>query len=372
MSSLKERSVFPRSIPTEGLFGKLLPPGEKVVVTDDVTVLATAQITSTGTLTPTRVDTATAGTATGAIAADATDATMAANIQVGIRALGGIYADATCVAGTADTFIITVKGGYDITWATTFTTPTITEAGSAGGVTAVAGSVLYQKELGIGKFAEVKKIVLKGFNDNSLDVDIKDKDGKSVFVLTAIDTSTASADVPYVKLLAADGVAGNDGLAGATPSSFSGVFRGPLVVKVTTSAPAAARAISPRVTLVTRDEDTESAGKRYRERTTGARTTMTGSLSLGSDIAIIKRVQVKASVDTTVAVTLTDADGLIVFNKASGDLTTELIEQLADSGVDQAGNALADTCEVVAKSPLTLSGSGLGSGTFTAKVIVEV
>jgi hypothetical protein len=372
MSSFKERSFLPARLPT-------LAPGEKVVVTDDVTVLATAQTTSTGTMTPTRVDLAQAGTATGAITADAVDATFAANIQAGIRALGGIYADATVVPGTTDTFIITVKGGYNITWATTFTSPTITESGSAGGVTAVPGSVLYQKELGIGKFGEVNKILVKGFNDNALALDIKDKDGKSVFVAT-IDTSTTQADAPYIQLLSTDGVAGNDGLAGATPSSFSGVFRGALVAKVTANAPVTKagpspsfKPVAPRVTLTVRGDEGESKGShKFKERTSGAKTALSGTIGLGADIAILKRIEYQASSDTSVAFTLTDADGRVAFNIGSGNYTTKQIEQVADSGVDQAGNALADTVESVVKSPLTISGSGLGAGTFTIKCIVEV
>lgn len=108
----------------------------------DITVLATAQLSSTFTMTATRLlPGGNISQTTGAITADAVDATTAANIQTAVRAMGGIYADATCVAGTADTYVITVLGGSNVTWATTATTPTITEAGTAGGVVAIPGGI---------------------------------------------------------------------------------------------------------------------------------------------------------------------------------------------------------------------------------------
>lgn len=341
-------------------------------VVNDVTVLATAQTTSTFTMTPTRVDTATAGSATGNITADANDTTMATNIQTAIRALGGIYADATVAAGTTDTWIITVFGGYDITWATTATGPTITESGSAGGTTAVPGSCTYAGSIPIGRFAQVKKLNLKGFNDNSLDVSIKDATSgtqKNVFVATGIDTSTASADTPYVKLLTADGVAGEDGAAAANVSS--GLFFGPLTVSVVTSAPAAARSLTPTVALTCQ---MDGFGGKVLQRSTGALAALSGTLNLGEMFGNIKRIKLVASADTTVAPTVTDADGLVVYTKSSTDYTgaNAVDAQLSHEGVDQANNAVADLLDVVAKSPLTISGSGLGSGTFTITVWVEI
>jgi len=340
---------------------------DEAVVTDDVTIFNWTATDTT--LTPTRVDTATAGSATGTITFSATDATAAANIQTAIRALGGIYADATCVAGvTADNMIITVYGGYDITWSKTGGTGTITESGAAGSDTATPGSVSYRKVLGIGKFAVAKKVVLKGWNDNSLDVSFKDADGKDIFVKTAIDTSTTAADVPYVKLLTADGVAGEDGAAAANVNG--GLFRGGVTAIVTTSAPVAARGLTPyaAVTFVRAG----GGPRRFLERTSGPMTALAGSFPLGANVGIIRKIKLAASADTSVAPTVTDADGLVVYTKTSTDYTTAVVAQLSHEGVDQAANAVADLLDVVAKSPLTVSGSGLGSGTFTITTWTEV
>lgn len=346
------------------------------LVTDDVTVLATAQTTSTFTMTPTRVDTATAGSATGAITADAVDATMAANIQTAIRALGGIYANATCVAGTADTFIITVFGGYDVTWATTATSPTITESGAAGGTTAVPGSVRYRGLIPVrGNLAEVKKIVAKGFADNSLDISIKDSGNRTIFAATGLDTWTSPNDVPFVKLLTADGVAGEDGAAAANTSG--GVFDGPFLCDVTTSAPIAttdALRNGAAVTLVGKTAYS-TPSKRYLRRSTGAMATGVSSttLNLGEEYANVKRIKLFASADTTIAPTLTDADGLVVYTKTATDYTTPVVAQLSHEGVDQANNAVADLLDVVARSPITVAVSGgVTTGTFTVETIVEV
>ncbi len=128
MSSYKERSLLP------------LAPTTTKVITNDVTIFNWTGTDTT--MTPTRVDTGTAGSATGTVTFSGTDATAAAALQVAIRALGGIYADATVVAGvTADNMIITVFGGYDITWIKTGGVGTITETGAAGSDTATPGSV---------------------------------------------------------------------------------------------------------------------------------------------------------------------------------------------------------------------------------------
>lgn len=356
------------------------PQASGITVTDDVTVLATAQTTSTFTMTPTRVDTATAGSATGAINADATDATMAANIQTAIRALGGIYANATCTAGTTDTFIITVFGGYDVTWATTATSPTVTESGSAGGVTAVPGSVRYRGSIPVrGNLAEVKRIQIKGFADNSLDVSVKDAGGRTIFAATGIDTWTSPNDVQYLRLLTADGVAGEDGAAAA--NSSGGVFDAPFVVDVTTSAPITFSTGIKAQSGVNRDDAFvglviktaySTPGKRFLRRSSGALTALSGTFNLGEEYVNIKRIKLQASSDTSVAPTLTDADGLVVYTKTSTDYTTAVVAQLSHEGVDQANNAVADTLDVIARSPLTVSGSGLGAGTFTIETICEV
>jgi hypothetical protein len=340
------------------------PTSVTPVVTDDVTIFNWTATDTT--LTPTRVDTATAGTATGNITFNATDATAAANIQTAIRALGGIYADATCVAGaTADNMVITVYGGYDITWAKTGGTGTITESGAAGADTAVPGKVTYTGTLPIGRFGVAKRIRLAGFNDNSLDVSLIDQDSLNVFVKTAIDTSTASADTPYDKFLTADGVAGEDGAAAANVSS--GLFTGPLDVIVATSAPLAARTLDPFVTVFV---DTGMGGG-IKKRSTGTFLGGSAVVNLGDTFVNVKRIHVHATSDQTVAPAITDAYSKTIYSKSATDYTTAVEAQLSAEGVDQAANAVADLLDVVVKSPATVTLTGHDGTGFEVVFYVE-
>jgi len=385
MGKYKERSVYPASFS-----GDLIH--DKIVVTNDVTIINWTGTDST--FTPTRVDTGTAGSATGTVTFNATDTVAAAAMQVAIRALGGIYANATVVAGvTADNMLITVYGGYNITWIKTGGAGVITETGAAGSDTAVVGSIAYTKQIPIGKFAKVKKIVAKGFVDDVLTVSISDADGKIVHT-GGVDTHNAGLDVPMIRLLTADGVAGEDGAAAANTSG--GLFRGPLTAAITTRAPYAASAAQPvskfgdrnelqrpvpRLTLVVEPDVLGGAG-RVLQRTTGNVTPAAiaaglAKLDLGAPIGNIKRIKLEnggpGTPDTSVAPTLTDADGLVVYTKTSTDYTSPVLEQLSHEGFDQAQAAVPDLVDVVAKSPLTLAVSGgLTTGTFKVTAWVEV
>ena len=345
------------------------------LVTNDVTIFNWTATDTT--VTPTRVDNGASPGATGNIVFNATDSVAAQNMQTAIRALGGIYATATVVAGaTADNMVITVFGGYDITWVKTGGTGTITESGAAGSDTATPGSVRYRGLIPVrGNLAEVKKIVAKGFADNSLDISIKDAGNRTIFSATALDTFNAGADVPFVKLLTADGVAGEDGAAAANTSG--GVFDAPFLCDVTTSGPIAQSdplRAGASVTLVVKTAYFNST-KRYLRRSTGAIVAPAATatlVNLGEEYANIKRIKLSASADTTVAPTITDADGLVVYTKTSTDYTTPVVAQLSHEGVDQANNAVADLLDVVARSPISVSLTGLGSGTFSVETIVEV
>ena len=340
---------------------KLLLENAVAVATNDVTIFNWTGTDTT--LTPTRVDTATAGTATGNIVFSATDATAAANIQTAIQALGGIYADATCVAGaTADNMVITVLGGYDITWAKTGGAGTITETGAAGSDTAVVGSVAYTGYIPIGRFGIPKRMRLAGFNDNSLDIVVTDQGGgtgyRTVFSKTAVDCSTASADTPYDHWLAIDGVSVAAGAAVA--STKSSIFEGPLKVVATTSAPIDERAIAPYVLFVV--EMGRSHGLKMRSTGAMASGTTTQELTLGADWAKIDRIYLKTSTDTSVTMAIADAFGKNVYTKSSTDWTTATDVNLSGAGVDQGATAVADMLDVVAKSPLTLTVGTFGGG----------
>ena len=365
--------------------GKVVLEGNSTaVVTNDVTVINWTATNST--FTPTRVDAGAAGTATGTVTFDATDATAAAAMQVAIRALGGIYATATVTAGvTADNMIVTVFGGYDVTWALSGT-GSVTESGAAGSDTATPGKVTYTGYIPVrGPYAEVKRIKLKGFVDNSLDVAITDTplDGgtaRNIFVATALDTFTTNADTPIVKSLTADGVAGEDGAAAANVSG--GVFDAPFKVVVATSSPldAASGTGSARlrrgvVELVLKTAYA-TPGKRFLKRSTGAMATGVSStiVNLGEEFVNVKRIQLDASADTSIAPTITDADGFVVYTKSATDYTasTGVVAQLSHEGVDQANNAVADLLDCIARSPVTVAVSGgVTSGTFAVTLVVE-
>jgi hypothetical protein len=330
-------------------------------VTNDVTIF---NWTSTDTtVTPTRVDTGTAGSATGNIVFSATDATAAANMQTGIRALAGIYATATVVAGaTTDNMVITVLGGYDVTWAKTGGVGTITEAGAAGSDTAVAGKVSYAGSLPIGRFAVAKRLRLAGFADNSLDVSIIDQNAQNVFVKTAVDTYNAG-DAPYDEYLTADGLAGEDGAAAANVTS--GLFEGSLAVVIDKSSPVASG-------LVTVFADMGGSRSGFKLRSTGSFTGASTTVNLGAQIAKVRAIRLFSSADTSVAPTITDAYGKNIYLKTSTNYTTAVFGQLSHAGVDQAANAVADLLDIVVKSPVTVAQTGLGSGTFKVDFYTEV
>jgi len=154
----KERSVYPATFS-----GDLIH--DKIAVQTDITRVDLGDIgaADTFTLTPTRVDFAVADATTGVITFVGAGA-QAAPMQTAIRAKGGIYAVATVTFVSAELYDIVVPGGYDVTWAVA--SPTTFTPGST--VETTAGAVVYTKQFGIGKFAEIKKIIARGFNENSL------------------------------------------------------------------------------------------------------------------------------------------------------------------------------------------------------------
>lgn len=313
----------------------------------------------TMTLTPTRVDTATANTTTGTITWDTNTAGTAAAAQTAIRALGGIYATATCVAGAGTNITITVLGGYDITWAVA--SPSGFTPGAV--VETTPGSSAYQVALPVGKYSTVYRVYVKGgssgVNDKSADLSVVDSTAKDVIVKTAIDLSSAN----YDKFLSNDGVEASDG---ASSSDGPLLAEGPLTAKLTLSAPTNTAA---KITLFC---GANEPGGGYRKRHTGAITGSSGTVTLGAQVGIVRRIKLLSSSDTSVAPTITDALGKSVYTKSSTNYTTAVDQTLAGDGVDQAGNTLADVVPVVAKSPLTVALSGLGAGTFTVTVWVEV
>jgi hypothetical protein len=117
-----------------------------------------------------------------------------------------------------------------------------------------------------------------------------------------------------------------------------------------------------------------------KKRTTGA-ISAAADLGLGSPTAyaLIRRIDVTASADTTVSLAITDENGDTVATIASSDYTTRTSFYIVPEEArvfDTAGEVAAANAElappVVARSPLTVTPSGLGSGTVTVDVYVEV
>lgn len=118
----------------------------------------------------------------------------------------------------------------------------------------------------------------------------------------------------------------------------------------------------------------------YKKRSTGALSSdQTKVVGLGAAYALVRRVDVVASLDTTTAVTITDDDGVTIFTLASGDHTTkkrQYVTPLETIVVDTGGDAMIDAegapGGVLAKSPIDIAVSGIGSGTVTVDVFEEV
>lgn len=101
--------------------------------------------------------------------------------------------------------------------------------------------------------------------------------------------------------------------------------------------------------------------------------------SLGAKYAILRRVDVLSSADTTTAVTITDADGFVVYTLASGDHTTkkrQFVTPVETNVVDVGGDAMIDAegapGGVVCQGPVSVAVSGIASGTVTVDLFVEV
>jgi hypothetical protein len=115
-----------------------------------------------------------------------------------------------------------------------------------------------------------------------------------------------------------------------------------------------------------------------KKRTTGA-ITAAADLGLGAAYGEVKRIDVTASADTSVSLAVVDENGDTVATIASADYTTRTRFYIApvetevwDTGGDASANTEGNSVGVIARSPLTITPSGLGTGTVTVDVYVEV
>lgn len=325
-----------------------------IVITADVTNINLNDIgaADTFTLTPTRVDTNTAGSATGAITYNATEATLTSSIQTAIRALGGIYADATVANGTTAAHKnITVNGGYDVTWAVTNAT------GFTPGATTETTPGSYKRTFKIPapeKFVAVR-LRVEDLDDASVDFTVEDKDGKDIYVKTGLSVAAAFDD-----FLAVDGV--DD--AGAAAEVGPGLFKGPVTAAVTTSAPK-----TPTVMLIC---EVPFQKKKWLRRSTGAVGNSTTTLHLGSTFVKIARIDILASADSSADYSIIDEYGKTVYAKTALDATTELRHDVKTDTVLQDGtdSARGDLGDLVVRSPVDVVIANVGTG--TARVALEV
>lgn len=302
------------------------------------------------------------GTTTGTI-------TYAADSSAAIKTALELLASITTVTVTStddDTYPVTfsgVDGGKNmgpitITGATGFTPTGVTET--------TPGQSAKTVTLNLGhKYAEVKRIRAGLFEDAATnDLDIQDADARKIFLVTNIDTDVSS--VLYDKAIGYDG---EDEVGNTAANVLAGVFASPATIIVRTDAPA-----TGSVLLYTKGGYGNSPT--HRKRTSGTLTTTSGGaasgeISLGSAFAVVKRVRA-LGFDTSTDYTVTDAHGRNIWTDTARDADTPAIDVAVGSdGVDQDGNAAADTVETIAKSPLTVTianGGNVTTGSVTVFV----
>lgn len=115
-----------------------------------------------------------------------------------------------------------------------------------------------------------------------------------------------------------------------------------------------------------------------KKRTTGA-VSAAATVGLGASYGIVHLVEVLSSADTSVSVAIVDSDSRTIATIASSDYTTKTqfyLSPVEATVFDSAGEVMAANGDasvgVLAHSPLTITPSGVGSGTVTVDVFVEV
>lgn len=179
----------------------------------------------------------------------------------------------------------------------------------------------------------------------------------------------ATLDITTAKDLSVQFRGASSAALGTALLNGEAVARGPLVMRITK---AGATALPGFVQVIF--EDPKYKETNFKLRSTGAQTATTTFVNLGADFATVKRIRYKASADTTVSLTVTDAYGYPVAAIASGDFTTQQDKVLADvNSVNDAGAVVAGTINtgVTCRSPLKVVLGGLTTGSFKTDFIVE-
>lgn len=118
-----------------------------------------------------------------------------------------------------------------------------------------------------------------------------------------------------------------------------------------------------------------------KKRSTGQLTTAAKNVGLGAQYGRVIGYNVFSSADTSVSFAIVDADGKTIATVASGDYTNTTgkdgVEKVltAENAVTEDGTAATGNAGfggVFAKSPLTVTPSGVGSGYASMDFYVEV
>lgn len=338
---------------------------DSVSLVADVTTINLNDIGAADTykLQPTRVDTATAGTKTALITFNATEGTHTADIQTKIRALGGIYADATVANGVdAAHKVITVFGGYDVTWAVTDAT------GFTPGATVetTEGGSVYTFVIPTPPHAKVARLYIPAFPDASVDFDISDRDDLDVYVKADLDISSGFDD-----FLIVDGV--DD--ANAAVEIGPGVFAGTLKAIVTTSVPLSAGA--SRLAVAVLCESTVGNGrKRVLKRSSGSLAAAGSSqINLGAPFAVVRKLKLTApSGDASMDFSFVDDLGKTFWAVTGVDADPAITKHVATDAILQDGSASADGGggALVVKNPVTLTTANQTGTGASATLWLEV
>lgn len=285
---------------------------------------------------------------------------ISADINTQLELLASIGSGGVSVSRTSATvYVVTFDGtntqgkqmgAITITGATGFTPTGVTETTpgqSAKTVTLPLGASI----------AEVRRVRAGLFEDASTnDLTITDANGTTIFSVANIDTNVSGA--LYDAFLGVDGV---DQAGNAAANVLEGVFESPATIVVKTDAPAA----EGSVVLYTKGGYGSSPIVRKRRTgtiTTDASGNATSQIRLAGPLAAVKGVEV-TGFDSSTDYTITDAEGATVWSKTAIDATTAYRSALGHDGLDQAGNAAADTIEGVFVSPLTVTIANGGNAT---------
>jgi hypothetical protein len=283
------------------------------------------------------------------------------------------------VSKTADIAVVKAGNDYAITFsgtlggqqigAITVTSKTGAADGTVAETTPGRAAATATIALG-GKYAQVLRLRVGLFEDAATnDIVITDAAGRTVLSKTGLDFDVSSA--LYDKFIGHDG---KDQAGNAAADVLEGVFESPVTAYVRTDVASRTGSIK----LYTKAGRGSSPVLRKRSSGTlvcSAGGAATGTVSLGSSFGIVRRIKL-LGFDSSTDYVITDGYGATVFSKTGLDGTavgppTGVDFAVGYDGLDQSGNAAADTLVGCFKSPLDVTIANGGNAT-TGSVTVWV